>query len=322
MQNYSFFQKKLHHLILGNKIINKSLFEIEKILFAKKLNNFQNHKHVFITGLPRSGTTALLEFLFKTKKYASLTYKDMPFILSPNLFSKLTRFQEIKLKERIHKDGIMYNLDSPEAFDDIFFQNFSAEEIKDNLIIYISLVLKKYNKELYLSKNNNNYKRIRVIQSILPNTKFIIPFRNPLQHANSLFIQHQHFCLIQKKDKFILDYMNYLGHFEFGLNHKHWHKSRKYSDSLTLNYWLEQWLLFYKNILKDFSSSPEVLFVSYEKVSSSKSIQNKLLQKLKLRSNQDFKFHLSKKNVEKNYDKKLLNQCILIHGKLLDLTEK
>ena len=43
---------------------------------------------MFITGLPRAGTTSLLNFLFSLDEYGSLTYNNMPFILSPN-FSKL-----------------------------------------------------------------------------------------------------------------------------------------------------------------------------------------------------------------------------------------
>ena len=48
--NYSFLQQQLHHLVLGNKMVKKSLFQIEETLFAKKLINVQNHQHVFITG--------------------------------------------------------------------------------------------------------------------------------------------------------------------------------------------------------------------------------------------------------------------------------
>ena len=53
----------------------------------------------------------------------------------------------------------------------------------------------------------------------------------------------------QKKDKFILDYMNFLGHNEFGLNYKSWNLSEKYENPFTLNHWLEQWCFFYKNII-------------------------------------------------------------------------
>ena len=88
MQYYSFFQQQLHHLSLGSKFIKESLFEIEKILFKPKLNDIINNKHIFISGLPRSGTTILLQFIHCFNKHASITYNDMPFIMAPNLFSK------------------------------------------------------------------------------------------------------------------------------------------------------------------------------------------------------------------------------------------
>ena len=88
MQNYSRTQKFLHDFVLSKKFINKSLFEIEKIIYLKN-KDIKNQSHLFITGLPRSGTTSLLNFIYSSNQYASLTYKNMPFILSPN-FSKLS----------------------------------------------------------------------------------------------------------------------------------------------------------------------------------------------------------------------------------------
>jgi hypothetical protein len=40
--------------------------------------------------------------------------------------------------------------------------------------------------------------------------------------------------------------MNYLGHNEFGLNHKPWNDPINYQDRGKIDYWLEQWSLFYK----------------------------------------------------------------------------
>ena len=87
MQNYSNIQKFLHDFVLNRKFINKSLFEIEKIIYLKN-KNIRNESHIFVTGLPRSGTTSILNFIYSSNLYSSLTYKNMPFILSPN-FSKL-----------------------------------------------------------------------------------------------------------------------------------------------------------------------------------------------------------------------------------------
>ena len=287
----------------------------------KPIIDIQDLQHIFITGLPRSGTTILLEFLYKTNKFASFTYNDMPFILSPNLFSKFNRRQNSELKERMHKDNIKFNLQSPEAFDDIFFQTFSNQEIQENLKTFISLILKKYDKKFYLSKNNNNYKRIELIQSIFPRSKFVVPFRNPLQQANSLLSQHQHFCRLQKKDKFILQYMNYLGHFEFGLNHRYWNSPKNFSDKLSLNYWLEQWMLFYDNLSNKFSKSSSIIFISYEEICNNKNLQNKLFQRLNLNLNYNFNFSLSQKKITEDYDEKLLNKCKLIEEKLLLLSK-
>ena len=119
MQNYSKIQRFLHDFVLSKKNINKSLFELEKMIYLKN-KNIIKQSHVFITGLPRSGTTTLLNFLFSSNEYASLTYNNMPFILSPN-FSKLFHKKNITKKERLHGDGIDFDNNSPEAFDEIFF---------------------------------------------------------------------------------------------------------------------------------------------------------------------------------------------------------
>ena len=247
MKNYNNIQKYLHDFVLSKKIINKTLFEFEKIFFLKKKNEFlKKQPHIFITGLPRSGTTSLLNFLFSSNHFASLTYKSMPFVLSPN-FSKLFTKEKVETKERLHADGVKFNINSPEALDEVFFNN-SNEFIKNELINYIQLILITMNRDIYLSKNNLNYKRIDLIYSILPNSFFLIPVREPLQHANSLLNQHLNFSKLQKKDDFIRRYMNYLGHNEFGLNHKPWNNSINHQNPEKIDYWLEQWCLFYQNL--------------------------------------------------------------------------
>jgi len=65
--------------VLKRKFINNSLFELEKIIYLKN-NNIIDEPHLFITGLPRSGTASLLNFLHLSNDYASLTYQNMPFI--------------------------------------------------------------------------------------------------------------------------------------------------------------------------------------------------------------------------------------------------
>ena len=266
MQNYSKIQKFLHNFVLSKKFINKSLFEIEKIIYLKNIQ-IKDQSHIFITGLPRSGTTSLLNYIFSSNQYASLTYKCMPFVLSPN-FSKLFHKKNIKKKERVHGDGITYDINSPEAFDEVFFNN-NDEFVKNELVNYLQLICLSENKDKYLSKNNLNFNRINLINTLLPNCNFLIPIREPLQHAYSLLTQHLHFSQLQKKDDFIRRYMNYLGHNEFGLNHKPWNNPINFHNLNEIDYWLEQWFLFYKNIFNKYQSFTSCHFIVYEELTNS-----------------------------------------------------
>ncbi len=79
-------------------------------------------------------------------------------------------------------------------------------------IKFISLILKKNNKTRYLSKNNQNIRRLNLISEIFPCSKILIPFRDPLQQALSLFSQHMKFGKEQNEDTFVRDYMKWIGH--------------------------------------------------------------------------------------------------------------
>jgi|TARA_B100000787_G_scaffold65904_1_gene48325 hypothetical protein len=298
MQSYSFIQQFLHDLVLSKKFINKSFFELEKIVYLKN-KDIKNQSHIFISSLPRSGTTSLLNFIHSSSQYTSLTYRNMPFVLSPN-FSKLFNKKNISKRERIHGDGITYDINSPEAFDEVFFNN-SDEFIKSELLNYLQLILISENSFKYLSKNNLNFKRIDLINTILPNSIFLIPIREPLQHSYSLLNQHLHFSQLQENDDFIRRYMNYLGHNEFGLNHKPWNSPINFHNFNKIDYWLEQWFLFYKNIYNKYHDYKNCYFVVYEELMNPNYIKN-LLEKINFETTVDIDL-----NYFKNSNKKEIN---------------
>ena len=317
MQNYSAIQKFLHDFVLKKKIINKSLFELEKIFYLKN-KDIKNQSHIFITGMPRSGTTCLLNLLFSSEQFASLTYNNMPFILSPN-FSKFFQNKVIKKKERLHGDGIYYDNNSPEALDEVFFNN-NQQFVKRELFNYVLLILLSYKKIRYLSKNNLNYKRIDLIRSVLPNSIFLIPIREPLQHANSLLNQHLHFSQLQIQDDFIRRYMNYLCHYEFGLNHKPWNKPNNFHNLNNINYWLEQWCLFYEIIYNRFQSYENCYFVIYEKLVNTNYVE-KILEKINLEKDKkiDLQFfrNSNKKELNIEFDKNIFDKSQLLYHNFL-----
>ena len=87
MNNYSWLQQKLHHIALSSNFMREAAFDIESTFFY--LLKGQVDKHVFVAGLARSGTTILLNAIHESNVFASLSYKDMPFVLAPNLWSKI-----------------------------------------------------------------------------------------------------------------------------------------------------------------------------------------------------------------------------------------
>src|SRR5690606_21285585 len=104
----------------------------------------------------------------------------------------------------------------------------------------------------YLSKNNNNILRLPYLFKSFAKARVVIPFRDPLQHALSLLNQHRHFSGIQASDHFSLEYMNWLGHYEFGLNQKPFcfGKNETFiqmekADRMSLDFWLLSWKNYY-----------------------------------------------------------------------------
>ena len=87
MNNYSWLQQKLHQIVLSSQFMREVTFDVESSAILKKQST---DNHIFVAGLARSGTTILLNALYESKEFASLSYQDMPFILAPNLWSKLS----------------------------------------------------------------------------------------------------------------------------------------------------------------------------------------------------------------------------------------
>lgn len=282
---YSPFEQAFQRFILGSPIIQQMSFELEKLFARSWVHRYQSQP-VFVLGLARSGTTAMLNLLYATQQFESVTYRDVPFVLMPQLWQRLSRGsqQHMVAIERAHGDQISVDYDSPESFETIFWQTMTDSTWKSqtqlsplaidratclDFRIYTNLVARKHGQaRRYLSKNNNNLLHLELLAVQLPEAHFLVMWRDPLQTAYSLHKQHQRFISSQTEDPFVLEYMDLLGHFEFGLHHKplRWETPFQ-SDYPTAdpNYWLAYWIHLYEHLAH---SAPQanVHLISYEKV--------------------------------------------------------
>lgn len=282
---YNFWQKLLHRIVLGNSIISEFSLDLEIGRTKIDLPAIESNRHLFITGLARSGTTILLRRLYETGTFATLTYRDMPFVLMPLSWKHISGKSEknIEKTERAHGDGLMVDYDSPEAFEEVFWKTRTGNEyIRKNALLpydpddeslkdfkhYLGLILKSREQASgrYLSKNNNNILRLRALSNALPKSIFLLMFRSPVQQAWSLLRQHRRF--LNPDDPFTTKYMGWLGHFEFGAGHRpfQFSSAENIYDPKTLPYWLFLWNNVYYRLL---SSTPEqVIFLSYDMLCS------------------------------------------------------
>ena len=285
--SYSFLDRLFHRIVLGLPWIQEISLDIDRLVSTGK-NQKNDGKPVFICGLARAGTTILMRSIYETGFFRSLTYNDMPFVLMPCLWRRISRPFRCRdtEKERAHGDGILVSFSSPEAFEEIFWKTFCRKDyifedclkthsVNDEVIeqfrSYIGQVLNSadnFKQSRYLSKNNNNILRLKTIRQAFPDALIIIPFRDPVQQSISLFNLHSKFYAMHEKDRFSLNYMRWLGHHEFGGVHKQFkfEDDRLFNEKKPddINYWITVWIRTYQFLL---NSAPEKsVFFSFEEL--------------------------------------------------------
>ena len=87
--------------------------------------------------------------------------------------------------------------------------------------------------------------------------------------------QHNKFIELQKKDDFVLKYMNWLGHHEFGINQKPFKfKNENYiSNKNLIKYWLSIWINYHEYILQISNKNinkKRIIFFNYNKLCENK----------------------------------------------------
>jgi hypothetical protein len=294
---YSAVDRLLHRLAFATRRAQIGLSDVEDMMFRDQLACHELDRPLFITALPRAGTTLLLEVCVASGTFASQTYRHMPFVLNPLLWNRLSRgFRRPDApRERAHGDGMLVSVDSPEAFEEAAWTAFWPERYRGDRIVpwreeddsTFREFLSNYFKKIvassatagdgmadrsraplrYASKNNLNMARIPWLTRHFRDALFVIPFRDPLQQSASLLRQHLNFLEIHRCDPFAKRYMRGIGHFDFGDNLRPvdfdgWLDRSRHRDSVELAFWLAYWLAAYRSLLAE--ATERVCFVNYD----------------------------------------------------------
>ena len=277
--SYSQLERTLHHVAFKTYTAQVALADVEDTIFSQQLATCQTERPVFITALPRAGTTLLLECCASLPEFAAHCYRDMPFVLIPCLWNRFSQnFQQtIESQERAHGDGMKINPDSHEALEEVVWKTFWQRHYqKDRIIPWDIEENEEFNEFFhshmrkiillrrpcsapsarYVSKNNANIARTRILYKLFPDSVIIIPFRHPLQHASSLLQQHLNFLHLHEADSFACEYMKAIGHYDFGQNlcpidFGGWFDKRQSRDTKSLAFWLEYWIASYQYLLTE-----------------------------------------------------------------------
>ncbi len=288
--NYSMLDRFLHRIAFSTPSIQLTAADIEKKVFGAVYGAVKATRPIFVTSLPRAGTTLLLEVLHRFPSIATHTYRDMPFVMAPVFWSRLSSAfrKRAELSERAHGDGMQIGYDSPEAFEEILWRAFWPEKYSETGIALWGVADGKteahaffveHMKKIialrrpgrtrdgrYLSKNNVNIARLDLIGCMFPGAKILVPFRHPVRHAASLLRQHRNFIEMHRNEPFIRRYMADLGHYEFGDLHRPiafpgLDALISDRDPLTIDYWLGYWIAAFEHVLARRNS---VILISYE----------------------------------------------------------
>jgi hypothetical protein len=272
---YTRLERLLHRIAFGMPGLQASASDIEDAMYRGRLAGVEPGPPIFVTSLARAGTTVLLEALHRLPGIATHLYRDMPFIMAPLLWSRLSApfRKEAVLKERAHRDGIRIGFDSPEAFEEVLWLELyphkygrerialwtaadATEEARALLLSHMRKIvaLRRPEGGRYLSKNNANIARLDLLAAMFPDAAVVVPVRHPIDHAASLLRQHRNFLERHGADAFGRRYMADLGHFEFGELHRPidfpgLDALIEGLDPSGLDYWLATWIAAFEAVL-------------------------------------------------------------------------
>lgn len=294
-------ERALHRFAFGTQRAQLGLADLEQRLFRRELAATTTGPPVFVTGLPRAGTTMLHELIASCAAFATHTNRDLPFVLCPMLWRSFARRwgRAVAPHERAHGDGIMVSADSPLAAEEVLWARLWPEHYSAHTIApwsscaraeFVQFFADHRRKVValrardepaarrYVSKNNVNIGRLPALFEIVPDALVLVPFRDPRQQAASLLRQHLRFLALHQRDPFARRFMADTGHREFGadlrvIDFGGWCAERSPQQALQLPFWLDYWLATHRHLL-DMAHDPRVAFVDFARLAANQDVSS------------------------------------------------
>lgn len=287
---YRRLDRLIHRMAFSSLGLQKALADVENRLYRDRINPEAAARPVFVTSLPRAGTTVLLNVLADLPEFGAATYRQMPFTLVPLLWSEVTRplQRRAALTERAHGDGVKVGFDSPEAFEEMLWIAFWPEHYAGRTIrpwardagnpefeVFFRGHMAKVvaaggdGARRYLSKNNVNIARLGLLERLFPDAAIILPVRDPWAQTASLLRQHLRFIELHAREPFARRYMEGLGHFDFGAALKPIAFGAAPPDpgaAEQSEFWLRYWADAYEAVLA--TAGERVVFVDHDALSA------------------------------------------------------
>ena len=214
----------------------RRLGNFETRVLGDEIRDTSIKQPVYVTSLPRSGTTIVTEMLENHPGLTSHHYSDFPNVWTPywrNHLLQKSRREAPRVEERAHRDRIQISNDSPEAVEEVLWMHYFPGWIHedrshvldsshrnhafdDYYQAHIQKLLTVRGSERYLAKGNYNIARLKYLLDLFPDARFLVLLRDPVSHIASLAKQHDLFLAADREDPRVSRQLAMSGHHEFG----------------------------------------------------------------------------------------------------------
>lgn len=256
----------------------------ENRMLADEIEATALDRPVFVAGLPRSGSTILLQMLATAPGFTAQRYADLPLLWTPYAWNWLLQRLSLRstaMVERSHRDRVLVNRDSPEALDEPLWQHFFPflhQEQRSELLAadvdhpvfesflraHLAKLLHVRAARRYVAKSNYGLQRLAYLGRIFPDARFVVPYRSPHAHLASLLKQEQLYAGAPDR---VLRHIGAIGHHEFGRQRRILHLGdsellaqlrAEFAAGNPAQAWLRLWIRAYELMLDTVAADPQL----------------------------------------------------------------